>query len=101
MRFRRDVVLGDDVLGRDVEGDRPQVDLHELVDDRDLPDEPGATRRVEQPAEAKEDRPLILPEDPDKAEDVGSLSLSPHRQLEPVDRLDLTRAMGAWASVPE
>ena len=35
----RDVVLGDDLLRRDVERDRPEVDLHELVDDRDLPDE--------------------------------------------------------------
>jgi hypothetical protein len=37
-----DVVAGDHVLGRDVEGDTAKVDAHELIDDGDQQDEPRA-----------------------------------------------------------
>src|SRR5207248_9487962 len=67
--------------------DRAEVDFHQLVDNRDLPDEPGAARRIEQPAPAEEDGPLVLPQDTDKSEHAWILS--PHRQLKPVHRRDL------------
>src|SRR4051794_10104575 len=40
----RDVVLRDHVLRRDVQGDRPQVDLDHPIDDRDEQEEAGALR---------------------------------------------------------
>src|SRR5438270_48571 len=88
----RHVVLGDDLLRRDVQRDRAEVDLHQLVDDRDLPDEPGAARRIEQPAPPEEDGPLVLPQDTDKSEHAWILS--PHRQLKPVHCRDLDLLAG-------
>ena len=38
---RRDVVAGDHLLRRDVQGHRPQVDPHHPVDHRDQEDQPG------------------------------------------------------------
>src|SRR6185437_6202319 len=83
----RHVVLGYDLLRRDVERDGAEVDLHDLVDDGDLPNEAGTARRIEQPAPAEEDGPLVFPQDPDKSE--HEWILSPHGQLKTVHGLDL------------
>jgi hypothetical protein len=63
---RGNVVLGDYFLGRDVERDRPEVDLDNPIDDRNQEDDPGSFRRIEQPAEAEDDAALVLAEDSDE-----------------------------------
>jgi hypothetical protein len=63
---RGDVVLRDHFLRRDVEGDGAEVDLDDPVDDRDQEDDPGAFRRLEQPAEAEDDAAFVLAEDSDE-----------------------------------
>ena len=62
----RDVVLGDDLLRRDVQRDRPQVDLDHPVDDRDQEEEARALRLAEQPAEPEDDPALVLAGDLDR-----------------------------------
>ena len=56
----RDVVLGDHLLRRDVQRDRPQVDLDHPVDDRDQQEEARALRLRQQPAEPEDDPALVL-----------------------------------------
>src|SRR5947208_3074863 len=59
VHLERDVVLGDDVLGRDVHGDRPEIDAHRLLDPGDDIDDPGAAR-PDQASQPEDDRPLVL-----------------------------------------
>src|SRR5207247_2204467 len=49
------------LLRRDVQRDRPQVDLHHPVDDRDQEEEARAFGLREQPPEAEDDAALVLP----------------------------------------
>jgi hypothetical protein len=62
---RRNVVLGDHFLRRDVERDRPQIDLDDPVDDRDQ-ERDARPLRVEQTPEPEDDPALILAEDSDE-----------------------------------
>ena len=62
----RHVVLGDDLLRRDVERDRAQVDPHHPVDDRNQEEEAGPLRLGQQPAEPEDDAPLVLARDLDR-----------------------------------
>src|SRR5437868_5755612 len=56
----RDVVLGDDLLRRDGQRDRPQVDLDHPVDYRDQDEQARALRLRQQPAQAEDDSALVL-----------------------------------------
>ena len=56
----RHVVLGDDLLRRDVQRDRAEVDLDHPVDDRDQQEETRALRLGQQPAEPEDDPALVL-----------------------------------------
>ena len=62
----RDVVLGDDLLRRHVQRDRPQVDLDHPVDDRDQQEDARALRLRQQAAEAEDDAALVLARDLDR-----------------------------------
>ena len=68
--LHRDVVLGDDVLGRDVHRDEPQADLHDAVDRGEDQDDPGALGLGQDPAEPEDDPALVLPQDLDGVQDV-------------------------------
>ena len=57
-----DVVLGNDVLARHVQGDHPQVHADELLDHRDDDDQAGAFHALEA-AEEEDDPPLVLGHD--------------------------------------
>ncbi len=107
-----DVVAGDHLLRRDVERDRPQVDLDHPVDERDQQDQARALLG-DQAAEAEDDAALVLAQDPHRGADrdqgeerqddddsaqrlpsarsfLGSAGrrLGPDHQRQPVDRLD-------------
>ncbi len=72
----RHVVLGDDILRRHVHGDGAEADLDHLVHEGDQEEEPGP-RAVAAgiddgaglSAEPKDDRPLVLAQDPHRIQD--------------------------------
>ena len=64
---QRDVVLCDHVLGRDIGGDRLQVDLHHAVDERDDEEQAG-TLRADDATEAEDDAPFVFGDDADRGD---------------------------------
>jgi hypothetical protein len=86
----RDVVLGDDFLGRDVERDRAQVDLHHPVDDRDQDEEAWPLRLREQPPEPEDDPPLVL------ARHLDRRDQEQHDEEQQDDDDDQRGCHGAW-----
>ena len=64
----RDVVAGDDFLGRDLQGDDAQVDLHHPVDERD-DEEQARPLGADQAAEPEDDAALVLLDDLDRGAD--------------------------------
>jgi len=63
---RRDVVLGDHFLRRDVERNRAQVNPHHPVHNRDQDEQARALRLLKQPAKSEDDPALILTRDLDR-----------------------------------
>src|SRR5215211_7917076 len=63
-----DVIAGYDVLGRDVHGHGPQIDLDHPVDQRKEDEEPWTLGSSLDPTEPKDHTPLVLLEDLDGAE---------------------------------
>src|SRR3989442_3056362 len=62
----RDVVVGDDLLRRHLEGDRAQIDLDQAVDaEGDDQAQPRALQR-QQAAQPEEDAAFVLVDDPDR-----------------------------------
>ena len=84
-----DVVAGDRLLGRDVQGDDAQIDLDHPLDLRDQQDQPGASRS-DQPPQAEDDAALVLLDDLDGGaeEPDGDDAEEDDRGDEPERRLD-------------
>jgi len=68
--LHRDVVLGDDVLGRDVHRDEPQADFHDAVDRGEDEDEARPLGLGQEAAETEDDPPLVLSQDLDRVQDI-------------------------------
>ena len=66
----RDVVLGDDVLRRDVHRDEPQADPDHAVDWGEHQDDPRALGLGKHSAQPENHAPLVFPKDLDGAQDV-------------------------------
>ena len=66
----RHVVARDHVLGRDLEGDRAQVDAHHAVDERDEQHD-ARPLRADEAAEAEDDGALVLAQDADRGAGGG------------------------------
>src|SRR3989442_4329141 len=58
----------DDLLGRDVERDRAQVDLDHSVDDGNQQEEAGPLRLRQEPPEPEDDPALVLARDLDRGD---------------------------------